>query len=111
MKMYKFTVIDGVEKIKIKVDEFEAEEKPKTYKIVNGIYESMIRKDELDTINSFYGNKMFSLSPNKSAYIKKLIDRTEGKLVIAKSEVESLSERKEVLSRLYETALKEEGEE
>ena len=50
------------------------------------------------------------MSPDKSAYIKKLIDRTEGKPVIAKSEVESLSERKEELSRLYEIALKEEGE-
>lgn len=103
-----------MKKIKIKVDEFEVEEKPKTYKVVdrnNSVYESMIRKDELDTINRFYGNKMFSLLPNKSAYIKKLIDRTEGKLVIAKSEVESLSERKEELSRLYEMALKKEGEE
>ena len=113
MKMYKFTLNDYREKLEIRMDVCDVEEKPKTYKIVNGygnVYESMIRKDELDTVNRFYGTRMFSLSPDKSAYIKKLIDRTEGKLVIAKSDVESLSERKEELSRLYEMALKEEGE-
>ena len=113
MKMYKFTLDDYREKLKIIMDVYDVEETPKTYKIVNGygnVYESAIRKDELDTVDRFYGARMFSLSPDKSAYIKKLIDRTEEKLVIAKSDVESLSERKEELSRLYEMALKEEGE-
>lgn len=83
MKMYKFTLNN--EKLKIRMDVYDVEETPKTYKIVNGygnVYESAIRKDELDTVDRFYGARMFSLSPDKSAYIKKLIDRTEEKLVI-----------------------------
>lgn len=53
---------------------------------------------------------MFSLSPNKSAYIKKLIDVNDYKLTTARQTLNELDKRQESLSRLYEAALEEEGE-
>ena len=47
MKMYKFTLNNCREKLKIRMDVCDVEEKPKTYKIVNGygnVYESMKEK-------------------------------------------------------------------
>lgn len=111
MKMYKFECI-GFDYTRISVIGFEVEEKPKSYKVVgnpNGIYESMIKKSDLDTVGKYWGNRMFSISPNKSAYIKKLLDLNYHKLVGAQQTLDELNQQQENLSRLYEMALEEEG--
>jgi len=111
MKMYKFEDI-GLDDIRISVVEFEVEEKPKSYKVVGnpkGIWESMIKKSDLDIVNKHWDNRMFSLSPNKSAYLKKLLDLNYHKLIDAQQTFNELDRRQETLCRLYEAALEEEG--
>ena len=113
MKMYKFKSYDN-EPDKIKVVELDVEEKPKTYKVIgtfNGVWGTLIPKSNLDRITDSWSNTMFSLSPNKSAYIKKLIDINDYKLTTAQQTLNELDQRHESLSRLYESALEEEGEE
>lgn len=110
MKMYKFEDI-GFDDIRISVVEFEVEEKPQSYKVVGnpkGIWESMIKKSDLDIVNKHRGNRMFSLSPNKSAYLKKLIDINDYKLTAAQQTLNELDQKQETLCRLYEAALEEE---
>lgn len=68
----------------------------------------MIKKSDLDIANKHCGNRMFSLSPNKSAYIKKLIDINDYKLTAAQQTLNELDQQQETLCRLYEAALEEE---
>lgn len=111
MKMYQFKCYD-CDVNKIIVIEFEVEEKPKSYKIIGhptGVYQSLIKKSELDRVGDSWSNTMFSLSPNKSAYIKKLLDINDYKLTAAQQTLNELDQQQETLCRLYEAALEEEG--
>lgn len=99
MKMYKFFYNQWSKEIE--TTEFEVEEKEKTYKVSNptrDIWQSRIRKDD---IGKLYGsnNCMFSLSPDPSEYISRLIE-LEGRKI--KSLEHSMKYHGEILKNLRE---------
>lgn len=71
MKIYEFTTWtfrgDGL----FTVNEIEVEEKPKSYIGKN----CRILKDDIDKLNSRYGNRMYRLENNPKPYIDAMIEK------------------------------------
>lgn len=107
MKIYKHTFNEFRNVVETK--EIEVEEKPKTYVVVGkqkGVWESRISKDDIDKLDINWDKKMFTLSPDRKAYINSLITAKEYEIKRLKNKIEEAEQRKNILVEL----LKKEGD-
>lgn len=103
MKIYKHEFNDF--KNEVETIEIEVEEKPKTYVVksrVRGVWESKIRKDDIDVLGKGWNKKMFSLVPDKKHYINALIADKENAINGYKSSLEKAVKIKTALLKLLE---------
>ena len=101
MKIYKHTFNDF--KIEIETVEIEVEEKPKTYVVVGkqkGVWESRVSKDDIGVLYRHWSKKMFSLVPDKKAYINALIADKENVINQLKNHLDKEVARKTVYLEL-----------
>lgn len=101
MKIYKHTFNDF--RNVVETVEVEVEEKAKTYVVVGrqkGIWESRIRKDDIDKLDVHWDRRMFTLSPDKKPYINSLIADNENKINVLKDKIEKAVQRKNMLVEL-----------
>lgn len=108
MKIYKHTFSEF--RNVIETVEIEVEEKPKTYVVVDkqrSVYQSRINKDDIDKLGINWSKTMFTLSPDRKAYINSLITAKEYEIKRLKNKIEKAEQRKNTLVEL----LKKEDEE
>lgn len=106
MKIYKFEIPYLCNKIKI--TEIEAEEKPKSYVLnTKACWESRVLKSEIDVLNTSFGCKMFSLSPDATDFVKSVIEKQERAIENTKSTLENQMKRKEDLEKILNDIVSE----
>lgn len=103
MKLYRFSTWGcyGEKDSLFKVEEFEVEEKPKTY--VNTKYRSRINKDEINKLKCGYGNEMYCFDNTPKTYINAMIERKTSRINSLK---EQLNNEKKNLEK-WEKALRD----
>lgn len=100
MKLYKFTSYSFFIRKFYEVDEFEMEEKPKTYCCKH----CTVKKSEIGQISGF-DNRMWLLENNPSFYLKKLLEKNNEKINGVKENLEQLKQR----SNMIEDEIKKVG--
>lgn len=104
MKLYFYTLDTyGSNPKGLYVEECEAEEKPKTYKAVDGVfpnYYSTIRKDDVGQITNF--NYLFLTEPNFDYAREVFRKRAEGRIADILKEVEKLKTELKIINESEE---------
>ena len=101
MKIYKHTFNDF--RNVVETIEIEVEEKPKTYVVIgrqSGVWESRISKDDIDKLDRHWGRKMFTLLPDRKAYINSLIADVNNEINRLKDNLEKAEQRKNMFVEL-----------
>ena len=101
MKIYKHT-FNNIRNV-VETVEIEVEEKPKTYVVIGrqkGVWESRISKDDIDKLDRHWDRKMFTLLPDRKAYINSLIADVNNKINQLKDNLEKAEQRKNILVEL-----------
>ena len=101
MKIYKHT-FDDFRNV-VNTVEIEVEEKPKTYVVVGrqkGVWESRVSKDDIDKLDRHWDRKMFTLLPDRKAYINSLIADMDSEIDRLKDNLEKAKQRKSMFVEL-----------
>lgn len=101
MKIYKHT-FDDIRNV-VKTVEIEVEEKPKTYVVIGrqkGVWESRISKDDIGKLDRHWDRKMFTLLPDRKAYIDSLIADMDSEIDRLKDNLEKAEQRKNMFVEL-----------
>lgn len=101
MKIYKHTFNDF--RNVVETIEIEVEEKPKTYVVIGrqkGVWESRISKDDIDKLDKHWDRKMFTLLPDRKAYINSLIVDMDNEIDRLKDNLEKAEQRKNMFVEL-----------
>lgn len=88
---------------KIKTTPLEAEEKPKTYILVNDRgWKTRILKTDIDKTLGRYDKYMYTLTPDNTPFIKEIIEITERNIESLKNRLENAVAKKTTLLKLLE---------
>lgn len=101
MKIYKHTF--NTFRNVVETVEIEVEEKPKTYVVIGrqkGIWESRIRKADIDKLDKYWDREMFTLLPDRKAYINSLIADMDSEINRLKDNLEKAEQRKNMFVEL-----------
>lgn len=85
---------------KITTYEIEVEEKPKSYVVTGkprGVWESRILKESIGVLDGDWYVKTFSLSADKTDFVKLLISRTDSKIQALENEIAKKKNEKQNL--------------
>ena len=104
MKLYFYTLDTYGNSLKgLYVEECEAEEKPKTYKAVDGVfpnYCSVAKKDDVGRITNY--NCLFLTEPNFEYAREVFRKRTEGRIADKLEEIEKLKAELKIINESEE---------
>ena len=109
MKLYKF-VLDTYGKTKITKRVIEAEEKPKTYSVFDGMWTSRVNKKDIGVASGFSGDTVILLEDDMEKAKEIFAENLKRKISVEKASIEQkIKDGNERISN-WEKAIEEIGE-
>ena len=109
MKLYKF-VLDTYGKTKITKRAIEAEEKPKTYSVFDGMWTSRVNKKDIGVASGFSGDTVILLEDDMEKAKEIFAENLKRKISVEKASIEQkIKDGNERISN-WEKAIEEIGE-
>ena len=109
MKLYKFILTTYVE-TKITKQVLEAEEKPKTYSVFDGMWTSRVNKKDIGVASGYFGDTVILLEDDMEKAKEIFAENLKRKISVEKESIERKINTGNKLISNWEKAIKEIGE-
>ena len=109
MKLYKFMLTTYGE-TKITKQVLEAEEKPKTYSVFDGMWTSRVNKKDIGVASGYFGDTVILLEDDMEKVKEIFAENLKRKISVEKKSIEQKTNNGNKLISNWEKAIKEIGE-
>ena len=109
MKLYKFMLTTYGE-TKITKQVLEAEEKPKTYSVFDGMWTSRVNKKDIGVASGYFGDTVILLEDDMEKAKEIFAENLKRKISVEKKSIEQKTNNGNKLISNWEKAIKEIGE-
>ena len=109
MKLYKF-ILTTYEETKITKQVLEAEEKPKTYSVFDGMWTSRVNKKDIGVVSGYFGDTVILLEDDMEKAKEIFAENLKRKISVEKESIEQKINTGNELISNWEKEIKEIGE-